>query len=91
LELDVVLLSRLRFALAIGFHYIFPRLVPSITDPAFSLTIYNAASIPRTQTVIIIILLTGVPVVIGYTAYVYRVFKGKVELPEEGYLRHRSS
>lgn len=90
MELDVVLLSRLQFALAIGFHYIFPRLVPSITDPAFSLTIYNAASIPRTRTVIIL-LLTGMPVVIGFTAYAYRVFRGKAELPEKGCLRQRSS
>ena len=64
---------------------IFPRLVPSITDPAFSLTIYNAASTPRAQTVILIIALIGMPLVIAYTAYVYWVFKGKVELPEKNY------
>lgn len=64
---------------------IFPRLVPSITDLAFSLTIYNAASTPRAQTVILIIALIGMPLVIAYTAYVYWVFKGKVELPEKGY------
>jgi len=64
---------------------IFPRLVPSITDLAFSLTIYNAASTPRAQTAILIIALIGMPLVIAYTAYVYWVFKGKVELPEKGY------
>ncbi len=64
---------------------IFPRLVPSITDLAYSLTIYNAASTPRAQTVMLIIALIGMPLVIGYTAFVYWVFKGKVELSEEGY------
>jgi len=64
---------------------IFPRLVPSITDLAYSLTIYNAASTPRSQTVMLIIALIGMPLVIAYTAYVYWVFKGKVELSEEGY------
>jgi cytochrome d ubiquinol oxidase subunit II len=63
----------------------FPRLVPSSTDLAYSLTIYNAASTPRTQTVMLIIALIGMPLVIVYTAYIYRVFKGKVELTEESY------
>lgn len=64
---------------------IFPRLVPSVTDLAYSLTIYNAASTPRTHTVMLIIALIGMPLVIAYTAYVYWVFKGKVELSEESY------
>ncbi|UCH64275.1 MAG: cytochrome d ubiquinol oxidase subunit II [Fidelibacterota bacterium] len=64
---------------------IFPRLVPSITDLAYSLTIYNAASTPKAQRVILIIALIGMPLVIAYTSYVYWVFKGKVELSEKGY------
>ncbi len=39
------------------------RLVPSITDLAHSLTIYNAASTPRTQMVMLIIALIGMPLV----------------------------
>lgn len=61
------------------------RLVPSITDLAHSLTIYNAASTPRTQMVMLIIALIGMPLVIGYTDFIYWVFKGKVELSEEDY------
>ncbi len=64
---------------------VFPRLVPSITDLANSLTIYNAASTPRTHTVMLIIAVVGMPIVIAYTAFVYWVFKGKVELSEESY------
>ena len=63
----------------------FPRLVPSATNLAYSLTIYNAASTPRTHMVMLIIALIGMPLVIAYTAYIYWVFKGKVELSDESY------
>ncbi|MBU0678710.1 MAG: cytochrome d ubiquinol oxidase subunit II [Verrucomicrobia bacterium] len=64
---------------------LFPRLVPSCTDLANSLTIYNAASTPRTHRVMLIIALVGMPLVIGYSAVIYRVFKGKVVLTEDSY------
>ena len=64
---------------------LYPRLVPSTVDLASSLTIYNASSTPRTLTVMLIIALMGMPIVIGYTTYVYRVFKGKVVVTEESY------
>ncbi len=64
---------------------LFPRLVPSITNPAYSLTVYNASSTPRTLTAMLIIALIGMPIVIGYTAYIYRVFKGKTVITEESY------
>ena len=53
-------------------------------DPALSLTIYNAASSQLTLTVMLVIALIGMPIVIGYTAYIYKVFRGKVA-GEEGY------
>jgi cytochrome d ubiquinol oxidase subunit II len=64
---------------------LFPRLVPSITDPAYSLTIYNASSTERTQFTMLIIALIGMPFVIGYTIWIYRVFKGKVQIGESSY------
>lgn len=63
----------------------FPRVVASSIDLANSLTIYNAASTPRTQTAMLIIALIGMPLVLAYTAYVYRVFKGKVVFDEASY------
>jgi len=63
----------------------FPRLVVSSTNLADSLTIYNAASTPRTHTVMLVIALIGMPLVLVYTAYVYSVFKGKVVLTEDSY------
>jgi cytochrome d ubiquinol oxidase subunit II len=62
-------------------HY--PNLVRA-TDPALSLTIANASSSPLTLRAMLVIALVGMPVVVGYTAFAYRVFKGKVR-PGAGY------
>jgi cytochrome d ubiquinol oxidase subunit II len=64
---------------------LFPRLVPSSTDLAYSLTAYNASSTDKTLTVMLIIALIGMPIVIAYTAYIYRVFSGTVVLTDESY------
>jgi cytochrome d ubiquinol oxidase subunit II len=63
-------------------HY--PNLVRA-TDPALSLTIANASSSALTLKVMLVIALIGMPLVIGYTIYAYRVFKGKVEIDGPGY------
>ena len=64
---------------------LYPRMVPSSTDLANSLTIYNASSTPRTLTVTLVIALVGMPLVVGYTAWVYKIFAGKVVLTKDGY------
>jgi cytochrome d ubiquinol oxidase subunit II len=64
---------------------LFPRMLPSSIDLAYSLTIYNASSTPRTLTVMLVIALIGVPIVLAYTIYIYRIFKGKTVLTDEGY------
>lgn len=64
---------------------LFPRLVPASNDLSLSLTIYNASSTQLTLKTMLIIALIGMPLVIGYTTYIYRVFKGKVELTKESY------
>ena len=63
-------------------HY--PNLVRA-ADPALSLTITNASSSALTLKVMLIIALVGMPLVIGYTIYAYRVFKGKAGLDDTGY------
>jgi cytochrome d ubiquinol oxidase subunit II len=64
---------------------LFPRLVPSSTDLAYSLDIHNSASTPYTQTIMLIIALIGMPLVIAYTIIIHRVFRGEVVLGEESY------
>lgn len=63
----------------------FPNLLISTTNPAYNLTIYNAASQPNTLTVMLIIALIGLPFVLLYTAGVYYIFRGKVKIESESY------
>ncbi len=71
--------------LGLGGVSLFPMIVPSSIDLAYSLTITNASSTPRALTTMLIIALIGMPLVIAYTWYIYRVFKGKVEIGPESY------
>ena len=79
--------SSLLIASAIGLAAVslFPRLVPSDIDLSYSLTIYNASSSQGTLGAMLIIALIGMPIVIGYTIFIYRVFRGRVELSKESY------
>jgi cytochrome bd ubiquinol oxidase subunit II len=58
---------------------LYPNLIVSSADPAWSLTIHNAASSPKTLRIMAWIALLGMPFVLAYTAVVYWVFRGKVE------------
>ena len=68
--------------IGIGIH---PNLVISSLDPAFNLTIYNAASSQKTLGVMLTIALIGMPIVILYFTFIYRVFRGKVKLDSTSY------
>ncbi len=63
-------------------HY--PNLIRA-SDPDLSITIANASSSALTLKVMLIIALIGMPLVIGYTIFAYRVFKGKVRPEDESY------
>lgn len=64
---------------------LFPRLVPSLTNLSFSFTIYNSSSTQGTLQTMLIIALLGMPLVIGYTIFIYKAFKGKVVIDEDSY------
>ena len=66
------------FSLITLFLILFPRVMISTTDPAYSLTIYNAASSPYTLQVMTIVALIFVPVVLVYQGYSYWVFKKRL-------------
>lgn len=57
---------------------LFPNLVIASNDPSLSLTVFNASSSFRTLGTMLVIALLGMPVVIGYTVFIHRIFKGKV-------------
>jgi len=62
----------------------YPNIVRA-TDPALSLTITNASSSALTLKVMLIVALVGMPIVVGYTVYAFRVFKGKASASGPGY------
>ncbi len=64
---------------------LFPNLIISTTDPAYSLTIYNAASAENTLQIALVIALIGMPFVLLYTAGVYFIFRGKTVVDPHGY------
>ncbi len=66
------------FSLITLFLILFPRVMISTTDPAYSLTIYNAASGAYTLQVMTIVALIFVPVVLMYQGYSYWVFRKRL-------------
>ncbi len=58
---------------------LFPNLIVSSLNPAWSLTIANASSSEKTLAVMRNIAFLGMPFVLAYTGVVYWVFRGKVE------------
>jgi cytochrome d ubiquinol oxidase subunit II len=57
---------------------LFPFLMPSSSDPASSLTVWDASSSLFTLSVMLVATVIFLPVVLAYTAWVYRVMRGKV-------------
>jgi len=60
------------------FMALYPRVMVSSLDPAFSLTIYNASSTPYTLKVMTWVALLFVPVVVGYQGWTYWVFRRRI-------------
>ena len=61
---------------------IFPFLLPSISQPNSSLTAWDASSSHLTLWIMLICTIIFLPLIIGYTTWVYRVLKGKVTVSE---------
>lgn len=64
---------------------LYPVVLPASTDPAYNLTIYNAAAGHHGLGVGFVWWIVGMILVLGYFFFVYRMFRGKVRLEEEGY------
>ena len=63
----------------------FPHLLQASNLAEYGLTVYNASASEKSLTAMLIIVIIGMPLVIAYTVYVHRIFRGKVRLEEEGY------
>ena len=65
--------------LSVGFA-MFPFLMPSTLDPRSSLTVWDASSSRHTLFLMLFATAVLLPIVIGYTAWVFRVMRGRVSL-----------
>lgn len=59
---------------------LFPFLLPSDLDPRSSLTVWDASSSQFTLGLMLLATLVLLPIVIGYTSWVYHVLRGRVSL-----------
>jgi cytochrome d ubiquinol oxidase subunit II len=59
---------------------LFPFLMPSSTNPNDSLTIWDASSSAKTLFIMLIAVIVFLPIVLAYTAWVYRVLRGRITL-----------
>jgi cytochrome d ubiquinol oxidase subunit II len=56
--------------------------MPSSSNPQSSLTVWDAVSSHRTLQIMFWVVVLFLPVVIAYTAWVYRVMRGKVTVEQ---------
>jgi cytochrome d ubiquinol oxidase subunit II len=72
-------------AVLFGVVGLYPNLLPSNIDSAYSMTIYNSSSSPLTLKIMLGVALTFVPIVIIYQALVFKLFKDKLTEEDTGY------
>lgn len=68
----------------VAFH-LYPTLLISTIDPAYSITIYNAASSTKTLRIMLTFVLISMPLIAMYFVFLYRTFRGKVRKEELTY------
>ena len=66
------------FVAVLLFASLFPNVMPSSTDDAFSLTVYNASSSQYTLQIMTVVALIFVPVVLIYQGWTYWVFRHRI-------------
>jgi cytochrome d ubiquinol oxidase subunit II len=71
------------FASATLFGSLYPDVLPSSTNPAFSLTVDNASSSPYTLRVMSWVAVLFTPLVLAYQGWTYWVFRRRVGGPRE--------
>ncbi|TIX86944.1 cytochrome d ubiquinol oxidase subunit II [Rhizobium sp. P44RR-XXIV] len=57
----------------------FPFLLPSSLDPRSSLTVWDSSSSHMTLFIMLVVTIIFLPIILAYTAWVYRVLWGKVD------------
>lgn len=92
------LVSKQKFLSAFGFSALtlamllmivaielYPVIIFSSGDPANHITVFNSASSSKSLGIMLTMAAIGVPLIAGYTYFVYKTFWGKVEIDEHSY------
>ena len=66
----------------------FPFILPSSTSPDSSLTVWDASSSHQTLFVMLVVTVIFMPIILAYTAWVYRVLWGKVTAADVTEISH---
>jgi cytochrome d ubiquinol oxidase subunit II len=67
--------------LTAGFS-LFPFIMPSSSNPQSSLTVWDAVSSHRTLQIMFWVVVLFLPIILAYTAWVYRVLRGKITVEQ---------
>lgn len=68
-----------------GIIGLYPNMLPSSLDPAYSVTVHGAASSPKTLTIMFVLALIFTPVVLAYQFWAYKLFRGRLTHEDMGY------
>jgi len=79
---SALLTSLLLITIAIG---LYPNILMSTISSANSLTIANSAASTKSLGIILTFVLIGAPLVLIYTLFLFKTFRGKVEIDEMSY------
>ncbi|GIE87026.1 cytochrome d ubiquinol oxidase subunit II [Actinoplanes regularis] len=74
--------ATLLIAVAALFVTLFPDVMPSTVDPAYSLTVHNASSTPYTLKVMSWVAVCFTPIVLLYQGWTYWVFRKRLKLSD---------
>ena len=64
--------------MAFGFIGMFPNMLPSRIDSAYSVTLFDAAGSKLNLTIMFTVAVIFVPIIIGYQLWSYTLFKDKI-------------
>lgn len=73
------------FLLMLVAFQLYPVLLPSTINPEYNITIYNAASSQKSLGIMLTIVAIGAPLIAFYFFFLYKTFRGKVELDDISY------
>ncbi|RED96608.1 cytochrome d ubiquinol oxidase subunit II [Marinoscillum furvescens] len=64
---------------------LYPAIIMSTFDAAYTITVHNGSASEKTLGIMLLMAAIGAPLVAFYTGFVYKTFRGKVQMDENSY------